>query len=100
MSSNIDEQLAKAKARVKRLEQRKMLSDAKKAIVEVQQLKDSKAWTRGAIQNLIKDIEAHKLGNYVVNVGEQNQKKFVSSNDLIIQRLNGILKGEQPTQKK
>lgn len=50
--SNIDDQIAKAKERVKRLEEKKLLQDAKKAIAENKNLKEQ-----------LKNKEAESLAN-------------------------------------
>lgn len=127
MTTDIDEQIAKAKAKVKRLEQRKILADAKKAnaeydklVKQVEELKsklaskksdnhdleianDSIKWTKNAIQNLIDDIREKRLGNWSgteKNNDGRDVKIPLSKSSVIIERLNGILKGQQPTKKK
>lgn len=116
--ADIDKQLAKAEERVKRLKQKKVLKDAKDAIAENKALKeevkklqsvqreltqkqDSIEWTRSAIQNLIKDIKAHKFGSWTGEIPVKNEKvtKTLSRDDLIVRRLNGILNGQQPQKK-
>lgn len=127
VKADIDEQIAKAKAKVKQLERRKTLAEAKKAIAErdklvkqVEELKsklaskksdnhdlkianDSIKWTKNAIQNLIGDIREKHLGNWngtEKNNNGQEVKIPLSNSSAIIERLNGILKGQQPTKKK
>ena len=128
MATTIDEQLAKAEARVKRLKQRKQLTEAKKAIAEnaelkkqvaelkeqqnqqkqsfdlqreLKQVEDSNAWLRGAVNNLIKDVQ--KLPTWNASAKDKAGKETnvtLVDRQVIINRLNGILKGQQPTQKK
>lgn len=99
---SIDEQLAEAEARVKRLKQRKQLSEAKKAIAEnfelqreLTQVKDSNAWLRGAINNAIEDFQKQTS---VINGGKENEWNGININT-VVNRLNNILKGQQPQKK-
>lgn len=124
---NLDEQLAKAEEqrkraeeKVKRLKERKQLRDAKKAIAEnvelkkrvaelekkqtnelfdlqheLKQVEDSNAWLRGAVNNLVNDIQ--KLPTW--NASEKDNKVTLVNRQVIINRLNGILKGQQPKKK-
>lgn len=124
MAVDIDEQLAKAEARVKRLKQRKQLTEAKQAIAEnaelkkqvaelkkqqnqhdlqreLKQVEDSNMWLRGAVNNLLNDVQ--KLPTW--NASEKDKagkeiKVTLVNRQVIIDRLNGILKGQQPIQKK
>ena len=124
MATTIDEQLAKAEARVKRLKQRKQLTEAKQAIAEnaelkkqvaelkkqkqsvdlereLKRVKDSNAWLRGAVNNLITDVQS--LRNWTANDKDKAGKEIkvtLVNRDVIISRLNGILKGQQPARKK
>lgn len=95
--TDIDEQLAKAEQRVKKLKHRKLLQDAKAAISEhddlqrqLQQAKDSNDWMRGAIQNLINDVENGSLSD------ENDIQIPVTNSQKVIDRLTGILNGQQP----
>ena len=95
--TDINEQLAKAEQRVKKLKQRKLLQDAKQAIAEhddlqrqLQQVKDGNDWTRGAIQNLIDDIKNGSLSD------ENDVQISVVNRQEMINRLTGILNGQQP----
>lgn len=123
MAVDIDAQLQKAEARVKRLKQRKLNQQAKQAIAENAELKkqvaelkkqqnfdlqrelkqaeDSNAWLRGAVNNLLNDIQ--KLPTW--NASEKDKagkeiKVTLVNRQVVIDRLNGILKGQQPPQKK
>lgn len=128
MAVDIDEQLAKAEARVKRLKQRKQLTEAKQAIAEnaelkkqvaelkkqqnqqkqsfdlqreLKQVEDSNAWLRGAVNNLLNDVQ--KLPTWNASNKDKAGKEVkvtLVDRQVIINRLNGILKGQQPTQKK
>lgn len=117
--ADIDEQLKKAEARVKRLKQQKLNQQAKQAIAENAELKkqvaelknqqkqsfdfqrelkqaeDSNAWLRGAVNNLVNDIQ--KLPTW--NASEKDNKVTLVNRQVIINRLNGILKGQQPKKK-
>lgn len=116
MATNIDEQLAKAEARVKRLKQRKQLSEAKKAIAEnvelkkqiaelkkqkqsldlereLKRVKDSNEWLRGAVNNLLSDVLKLPTWN------ASDKEITLINRQVIINRLNGILKGQQPKKK-
>lgn len=121
---SIDEQLAKAEDKVKRLKQKKTLVEAKKAIAErdnllkqVEDLKhslsnnigsekttsrdlkianDSINWTRGAIKNLVNELDKMSV---TINQGKDNQWPGVNA-VIVKQRLQQILNGKQPTQKK
>lgn len=124
MATNIDEQLAKAEAKVKRLKQKKTLVEAKNAIAENGDLKkqvadlkkslsekintdksvnaklkrtnDSLDWTREAIKNLIGDLD--KLSTPISN---RDNSQWQGVNVVTVkQRLQQILSGEQPTRKK
>lgn len=119
---SIDEQLAEAEARVKRLKQQKLTQQAKQAIAEnadlkkqvaelkkqqnfdlqreLKQAEDSNAWLRGAVNNLVNDIQ--KLPTW--NASEKDKagkeiKVTLVNRQVIISRLNGILKGQQPKKK-
>lgn len=124
MATDIDEQLAKAEAKVKRLKQKKTLVEAKKAIAErdklqkqVEDLKhslsnnigsekttsrdlkianDSINWTRRAIKNLVNELDKMSIP---INDSHGGQWKGVNV-DTVKQRLQQILSGKQPTQKK
>lgn len=124
MATDIDEQLAKAEAKVKRLKQKKTLVEAKKAIAErdklqkqVEDLKhalsnnigsekttsrdlkianDSINWTNGAIKNLVNELDKMSIP---INDSHGGQWKGVNV-DTVKQRLQQILSGKQPTQKK
>lgn len=116
MATNIDEQLAKAEARVKHLKQRKQLSEAKKAIAEnvelkkqiaelkkqkqsldlereLKRVKDSNEWLRGAVNNLLSDVLKLPTWN------ASDKEITLINRQVIINRLNGILKGQQPQKK-
>lgn len=127
MATTIDEQLAKAEARVKRLKQRKQLTEAKQAIAEntelkkqvaelkkqqdqqkqsfdlqreLKQVEDSNAWLRGAVNNLINDVQ--KLPTWNASNKDKAGKEVkvtLVDRQVIINRLNGILKGQQPKKK-
>lgn len=120
---SIDEQLAEAEARVKRLKQRKQLTEAKQAIAENAELKkqvaelkkqqnqhdlqrelkqaeDSNAWLRGAVNNLLNDVQ--KLPTWNASNKDKAGKEIkvtLVDRQVIINRLNGILKGQQPKKK-
>ena len=107
MAVDIDEQLQKAEARVKRLKQRKLLSEAKseakKAVAEnfelqreLKQVKDSNNWLRGAIKNAIEDFRKQTS---VINGGKENEWNGINITT-VVNRLNDILMGQQPSQKK
>lgn len=120
--ADIDEQLAKAEARVKRLKQRKQLTEAKQAIAEnaelkkqvaelkkqqnfdlqreLKQVEDSNAWLRGAVNNLLNDVQ--KLPTWNASNKDKAGKEVkvtLVDRQVIINRLNGILKGQQPKKK-
>lgn len=124
MAVDIDEQLQKAEARVKRLKQRKQLTEAKQAIAENAELKkqvaelkkqqkqsfnlqrelkqaeDSNAWLRGAVNNLLNDVQ--KLPTWNASNKDKAGKEVkvtLVDRQVIINRLNGILKGQQPKKK-
>ena len=117
---SLDEQLAQAEARVKRLKQRKQLSEAKKAIAEnaelkkrvaelekkqthdhevfdlqreLKRVKDSNEWLRGAVNNLLSDVLKLPTWN------ASDKEITLINRQVIINRLNGILKGQQPKKK-
>lgn len=118
--ADIDEQLAKAEERVKRLKQRKLIQQAKQAIAEntalkkrvaelenkqtnhevfdlereLKQVKDSNTWLRGAVNNLINDVQKLPTWN------ASDKEITLVNRQVIINRLNGILKGQQPPKKK
>lgn len=103
MAVDIDEQLKKAEARVKRLKQQKLTQQAKQAIAEnfelqreLKQVKDSNAWLRGAVNNAIEDFQKQTS---VINGGKENEW-FGINIRTVVNRLNDILNGHQPTQKK
>lgn len=124
MATSIDEQLAKAEAKVKRLKHKKTLVEAKKAIAERDKLQqqvldlkkslsekintdksvsadlkranDSINWTRGAIDNLINELDKMSV---TINQGKDNQWQGVNV-ATVKQCLQQILNGKQPTQKK
>lgn len=121
--ADIDEQLAKAEARVKRLKQRKQLTEAKQAIAEnaelkkqvaelkkqqnqhdlqreLKQVEDSNMWLRGAVNNLLNDVQSLPTWN-ATNKDKAGKEIKVTLVDrqVIISRLNGILKGQQPKKK-
>lgn len=123
MAVDIDEQLAKAEARVKRLKQRKQLTEAKQAIAEnaelkkqvaelkkqqnqhdlqreLKQVEDSNMWLRGAVNNLLNDVQSLPTWN-ATNKDKAGKEIKVTLVDrqVIISRLNGILKGQQPKKK-
>lgn len=120
--ADIDEQLAKAEARVKRLKQRKQLTEAKQAIAEnselkkqvaelkkqqnfdlqreLKQVEDSNTWLRGAVNNLLNDVQ--KLPTWNASNKDKAGKEVkvtLVDRQVIINRLNGILKGQQPKKK-
>lgn len=123
MAVDIDEQLAKAEARVKRLKQRKQLTEAKQAIAEnaelkkqvaelkkqqnqhdlqreLKQVEDSNMWLRGAVNNLLNDVQ--KLPTWNASNKDKAGKEVkvtLVDRQVIINRLNGILKGQQPKKK-
>lgn len=122
MAVDIDEQLAKAEARVKRLKQRKQLTEAKQAIAEnselkkqvaelkkqqnfdlqreLKQVEDSNTWLRGAVNNLLNDVQ--KLPTWNASNKDKAGKEIkvtLVDRQVIINRLNGILKGQQPKKK-
>lgn len=120
MATDIDEQLAKAEAKVKRLKHKKTLVEAKKAIAERDKLQkqvedlqkkisnskslnvklkranDSINWTYGAIKNLVNELDKMSIP---INDSHGGQWKGVNV-DTVKQRLQQILSGKQPTQKK
>lgn len=120
MAADIDEQLAKAEAKVKQLKHKKTLVEAKKAIAERDKLQkqvgdlqkeisnskslnvklkradDSINWTRGAIDNLINELDKMSV---TINQGKDNQWQGVNV-ATVKQCLQQILNGKQPTQKK
>lgn len=124
MATSIDEQLAKAEAKVKRLKHKKTLVEAKKAIAERDKLQqqvldlkkslsekintdksvstdlkranDSINWTRGAIDNLVNELDKMSV---TINQGKDNQWQGVNV-ATVKQCLQQILNGKQPTQKK
>lgn len=124
MATSIDEQLAKAEAKVKRLKHKKTLVEAKKAIAERDKLQqqvldlkkslsekintdksvsadlkranDSINWTRGAIDNLVNELDKMSV---TINQGKDNQWQGVNV-ATVKQCLQQILSGKQPTQKK
>lgn len=116
MATTIDEQLAKAEARVKRLKQRKQLTEAKQAIAEnaelkkqvaelkkqkqsldlereLKRVKDSNEWLRGAVNNLLSDVLKLPTWN------ASDKEITLINRQVIINRLNEILKGQQPKKK-
>lgn len=120
--ASLDEQLAKAEARVKRLKQRKQLTEAKQAIAEnaelkkqvaelkkqqsfdlqreLKQVEDSNTWLRGAVNNLLNDVQ--KLPTWNASNKDKAGKEVkvtLVDRQVIINRLNGILKGQQPKKK-
>ena len=119
--ADIDEQLAKAEARVKRLKQQKLNQQAKQAIAENAELKkqvaelkkqqsfdlqrelkqaeDSNSWLRGAVNNLLKDVQKLPTWNANKDKAGKEVKVTLVDRQVIINRLNGILKGQQPKKK-
>lgn len=124
--ADIDEQLKKAEDRVKRLKQRKQLTEAKQAIAEnaelkkqvaelkkqqnqkqsfdlqreLKQVEDSNAWLRGAVNNLLNDVQ--KLPTWNASNKDKAGKEVkvtLVDRQVVINRLNGILKGQQPKKK-
>lgn len=123
MATSIDEQLAKAEAKVKRLKHKKTLVEAKKAIAERDKLQqqvldlkkslsekintdksvsadlkranDSINWTRVAIDNLVNELDKMSV---TINQGKDNQWQGVNV-ATVKQRLQQILAGKQPTPK-
>ena len=103
MAVDIDEQLKKAEARVKRLKQQKLTQQAKQAIAEnfelqreLKRVKDSNSWLRGAINNAIEDFQKQTS---VINGGKENEWNGINIST-VVNRLNDILNGHQPIQKK
>lgn len=78
--TDIDEQIANAKKKLKRLKQRKAFNDLNR---ELKMATDSKDWYRGSIDNLIKDINQNKIKNLAQ----------------IKSRLQNILQGKQTRNK-
>lgn len=120
--ASLDEQLAKAEARVKRLKRQKLNQQAKQAIAEnaelkkqvaelkkqqnfdlqreLKQVEDSNAWLRGAVNNLLNDVQ--KLPTWNASNKDKAGKEVkvtLVDRQVIINRLNGILKGQQPKKK-
>lgn len=120
--ASLDEQLAKAEARVKRLKQQKLNQQAKQAIAEnvelkkqvaelkkqqsfdlqreLKQVEDSNTWLRGAVNNLLNDVQ--KLPTWNASNKDKAGKEVkvtLVDRQVIINRLNGILKGQQPKKK-
>nr|CRY97042.1 hypothetical protein [uncultured prokaryote] len=103
MSSSIDEQLAKAKERVERLEQKKLLHDAKNAISENEdlknQLKNNEAerlslsrdyqQVMNEVKQLFDDVQTDKF--FAGNYQESGQNfKTVKQSDILL-RLQNII---------
>ena len=103
MSSSIDEQLAKAKERVKRLEEKKLLQDAKNAIAEneslKEQLKNNEAerlslsrdyqQVMNEVKQLFDDVQTDKF--FAGNYQEAGQNfKTVKQSDVLL-RLQNII---------
>jgi soluble cytochrome b562 len=103
MSSSIDEQLAKAKERVKRLEEKKLLQDAKNAIAENEdlksQLKNNEAerlsisrdyqQVMNEVKQLFDDVQTDKF--FAGNYQEAGQSfKTVKQSDVLL-RLQNII---------
>lgn len=116
--ASLDEQLAQAKARVKKLEQRKTLTDAKKAIAENkalheqldkqvaqnkslnEQLKNKNAESlansrdyqqvMGAVKNLFDDVQQNKLFNLNYKDDKQQNHAMIKSED-VMARLQKII---------